>query len=97
MRFPHLCIQAAARKKFAVRPFVVELSVFDDEDSVRVFDRRKTMRDDEQRFSFYKLCNRRLNNGFVFGIGVRRRFVEDDDGRVFKHGARDRDALPLAA
>ena len=80
-----------------MRPFVVELSVFDDEDFVRVFDRRKSVRDDEQRFSFYKLCNRRLDDRFVFGVGVRRRFVEDDDGRVFEHGARDRDALPLAA
>ena len=36
VRFPHLRIQTSAQKEFAVRPFIVERSVFDNEDFVLI-------------------------------------------------------------
>ena len=48
-------------------------------------------------FVFDELCHRALDHRFVFGIDIGGRLVQNDDRRVFQHGARNGNALPLAA
>ena len=55
------------------------------------------MRDDEQRFAARQGRDALLELFLVLRIGERGGLVEDDDGRVFQHHARDGDALLLAA
>ena len=55
------------------------------------------MRDDDDGALLHQGFNGALHGAFAFGVQRRRRLVEHDDGRVFEQGARDADALALAA
>ena len=55
------------------------------------------MGDDDGRAVLGQAVKRRLNLTLGLRVHRGRRFVEDEDARVLEHGARDGDALPLAA
>ena len=55
------------------------------------------MRDDEQGLALRQRGDAALDLVLVFGVGEGGGLVEDDDGRVFEHHARDGDALLFAA
>ena len=70
---------------------------FDIEDFVRAADRRKPVRDDQRGAPRQELVERRFDQPFGMTIERAGRFVQDQDAWIAQHGARDRDALPLAA
>ena len=54
------------------------------------------MRDHEHRLVFAKCRESRLDQRLVFGVGERRRLVENHNWGVFQNGTRKRDALTLS-
>ena len=54
------------------------------------------MRDHEHRLVFAKCRESRLDQRLVFGVGKRRRLVENHNWGVFQNGTRKRDALTLS-
>ena len=65
--------------------------------SVRVLNRRKAVRNDEKRFAPDDFGDRLFHFFLVFGIGERRRLVQNDHRRVFKDRPCERHPLPLPA
>ncbi len=80
-----------------MRSLFDDAAFVDDEDSVGVFHRRKAMRDDQNRAVFHQVVNRLLDDGFGLVVQGGRRFVQDDDRRVFHERAGNRDTLFLSA
>lgn len=68
-----------------------------DEDLVGARHGGQAVRDGDERLPDHELADGALDERLVLGIGVGRRLVEDDDGRVLQNGACDGDALLLAA
>ncbi len=60
-------------------------------------DRRQPVSNDDGRAALAKLGQRFLHLQFGFGVKRGSRLIEQDDRRVLDQGARDGDALPLAA
>ena len=67
------------------------------ENLIGAANRRQPMRDDEGRAPGPQLAQTVLNHLLALAVEARRGFVEDQDARVGQDGARDRDALSLAA
>ena len=69
----------------------------EDEDAVEVGERRQPVRDHEHRLAGHQRAQAVLD--MALGDRVQRtgRLVEQEDRRVLEDGARERDALPLAA
>jgi hypothetical protein len=74
-----------------------DATVFDDEDLVGLADGGEAVGDDEGGASLHEEVEAGLDEGFGFGVEGAGGFVEDEDARVGEDGARDRDALALAA
>ena len=51
----------------------------------------------KHRLVFAKRCKSRLDQRLVFGVGERRRLVENHDRGAFQNGTRKRDALTLSS
>ena len=83
----------SARRAGRARP----VAAVDDADLVGVGDRREAVGDDQSRAPFAQGVKRLLNRLLGLGVERRGRLVEQDDRRVFEEGARDGDALALAA
>ena len=69
----------------------------EDKDAVGVLHRRQSVRNDERGAAFEEAVEGFLDEVLALGVEGARGFVEDEDLRVLQHGARDRDALLLAA
>ena len=54
------------------------------------------MSDGERSLLGSELCETTLNQRLGLGIDVARRFVEEEDHRVFQNGARECDPLALS-
>src|SRR6267142_2711675 len=74
-----------------------DLAAVEHQDAVEAAHRRQPVRDHDRGASLDEPLHRLLDQGLRFGIEARRRLVEDQDRRVGKKRARQRDALPLAA
>ena len=72
-------------------------SVVDDEDQVRVADRREAVRDHQGGASFERLVECALHGDLGLGVEVSGGLVEDDDGRCLEQQSGDREPLPLSA
>ena len=72
-----------------------DTAMVDHENLIGVTHRFQPVRDHDDRLIARQRLDRPLQPVFVFRIDVRRRFVQDDNGRVFQHGAGNGDALPL--
>src|SRR5690349_7197557 len=74
-----------------------DTSVFDDQNLIRAADGRKAVRDDERGAAFHQIPEPFLNQRLRFGIEAGGSFVQDQNARVGKNGAGDRNTLALAA
>ena len=92
-------VQAALRQQFGVRALLDDAASVERHDAVGTLDRRQPVRDDERRAAAHQQVERGLLHLRSLGLGVerRRRLVEDQDRGVLVDGARDRQALALAA
>ena len=88
-------IEPAAREQLAVRALLDDIAVAHDEDAVGIADGAQAVRDDKARAAAHEVVHRLLNE--LLGAGVDRagRLVEDEDGSVGEHGARDGQQLLL--
>src|SRR5437899_9431187 len=90
-------VSAAASNQFRVRSAFPDLSAFQDENFVRSANRGEPMRDHESGSPNHQVSERLLHEHLGFGIQLRGGLVENQNRRIFQDGARDGDALPLAA
>ena len=72
-------------------------SVLQDDDPVRVLDRREAMGDEEDRALPAQAVDRGLDGALGLGVERARRFVEDQDRSLGEDGPGDRHPLALAA
>ena len=89
-------IKAGICNQFFVISFLDDASILHHIDAVGVADRRKAMRDDQHGAARHQPVEGVLDEAFAFGIEGGGGLVENQDGRIPEHGARDGDALPLA-
>ena len=73
------------------------LALIENENLIGIGDRRQPVRDDERRAAAAKRVEGPLDLGLRLGIERARCLIEDEDRRVLQDGARDGDALALAA
>ena len=73
--FQKLFMRAAARYPAVVQHI----------NSVRILYGRKAVRNDEERLTPDDFGDRLFHLLLVFGIGERRRLVQNDDGRIFQN------------
>src|SRR5688572_23265296 len=92
-----LAIAARAREELRVSSVLDDLAVLEDEDAIGRADRREAVRDDEDRAPSTKCSERIADQRFALAVEARRRLVEKKQRCVGEDGARDRDALTLAA
>ena len=74
-----------------------DAAAFENGDAVGAANGRKPMRDHHHGAVLHQVGQRGLHQGFAFGIERRGGFVQNQDGRVLEDGARDGQALALAA
>ena len=80
-----------------MRPRLGDSTVLEHDDAVRVADRRKTVRNGENRTARHHPVQRLLHELFSHRIERARRFVENQDRRILENRPRDRHTLLLAA
>ena len=68
--------------KLVMCPSLHAPSVPDHKDLLRAADGIQPVRNDKQRFSFHKLCDRLLDIALIVGIHARHRLVQNHDRRV---------------
>src|SRR5262249_7982109 len=90
-------VAPALAQQLVVTPRFDDRSVFDDEDAVSIDDGVQAMCDHDRRSPLAEVLDRALNLTLGLRIERSRRLVEQDDRRVLEQGARDGDALALAA
>src|SRR5579871_4192849 len=90
-------VAALSGVKRAVGAALDDASAFDDEDLVGAADGGEAMGNDEGRAAAHEIGQALLDEGFGFGIEAGGGFVEDENAGLGQDGARDGDALFLAA
>ena len=89
--------QPLVRHQLAERPALHDPPGIEHQDAVGVGDRGQPMRDDEGGAPGPQPVQRALDAGLGLDIERAGGLVEDQDGRILEDGARDGDALALAA
>jgi hypothetical protein len=74
-----------------------DAAVFHDDDAVGALHGRQAVRDDDGGAADHRRLQRALHQALGLGVERAGRFVEQQQRRIFQQGARDRDALALAA
>ena len=91
-------VVAAARGiELRVRAALHDLSLLHHHDLIGAANRRKPVRDDERGPSLHQIRKALLDHLLRFRVEAGRCFVENQNARLGQNGARNRDALPLAA
>src|SRR5690348_12290153 len=90
-------VAPAAGEQLGVRAALDDAPPFEHDDLVGVTDRRQAVRDRDGRAALGQAVERLLHGALGLVVQRARRLVEDEDGWVSQDGARDRDALLLAA
>ena len=82
-------VEAACFEQFAVRALLDDVAVAHDEDTVGIADGAQAVRDDKARAAAHEVIHRLLDE--LLGAGVDRagRLIENENGGVCQHGARD--------
>src|SRR5262249_43788139 len=102
--FMEACLQPVQRR--VATGFVHQLLViavfddaaaFDGDDAIGVTNSRKPVGDDDHGPPFRYLLHVLVNDPLALVVERARRFVENQDARISDEGARDRNALALAA
>ena len=86
-----------AGHQLVVGPHLGDAAAVDHHDAVGVPHRRQAMGDDQGRATLHQLGQRLLDQELALGVEVGGGLVQDQDGRILQEGARDREALALAA
>ncbi len=76
---------------------VKDAALFHDDDLICFENRRKTMRDSDDRFARREGVNGILHNFFALGVERGIGLIQQQDGRVTQNGAGDGNALLLTA
>ena len=80
-----------------MRAALDDLAAFQHQNLIGAANRRQPVGDDEGRPPGAQRPQAVLDERFALAVEARRRLVEDEDAGIRQDGARDRDALPLAA
>ncbi len=88
---PNFCHQ------FFVGADVGDGAILDHHDAVGAAHRGKPVRDHEHGAAAHQIVQRGLHQRFRLAVERGSGFVQNQDWRIFQHGARDGDALALAA
>ena len=99
LRLAHLSIHAPQGNQLRVRPLLDDPTAVKDANHVGALDRRQAVRDSDGDAIalFGGLGQRALHNLLALRVERAGGLVEQQDARVADEGARDGDALPLAA
>src|SRR5690606_11790094 len=89
-------VEAAAGEKRLVRALLAQLAVVQDQDAVRVPDRRQSMRNNDGRPAAHERGERLIDALLECGVDGGRRLIEDQDLRVERECAREREQLAFA-
>ena len=87
----------ALLQKLPMSSFRGDHAILDHDNAVHLHDRRKPMRDHDDRLSLHKGLERVLNERFRLRIQTGGCFIKHEDRRIFQDRARDRDPLTFAA
>ena len=97
LRVMQSAVHAADRDEFLMRALLGDALFRDDDDAVRILDRRESMGNDERRAALRQLGQRLLNRRFGLRIQRRCRLIENENRRILQEHARNREALLLPA
>src|ERR1700692_98909 len=90
-------ISVACRIQGFVRSPLDDFSAFDHQDLIRPANRGEAMRDHKSRAPLHEIGKTVLDQRLRFGIEARRSLIEDQYAWIGQDGARNRNALALAA
>src|SRR5689334_15889588 len=85
------------REQFIMRAALDEPTGVEHENLIRAEDGREAVSDDECRTPMTQRIQPFLDQRLALAVQARRRFVEQEDGRIGEQRAGDRDALALAS
>ena len=91
--FAEVGVKAASGKELGVAAAFGDAATFEDENLVGVADGREAVGYDEACAVFHEAVECLLDEALGGGVHAGCGFVEDEDGRIFKEGACDREAL----
>ena len=74
---PHARIQPTLRNEFFMGTLFRDRTTVDDEDAIRIHNGRQTVCNHKHRLVFAKRCKSSLDQRLIFGVGKRRRLVEN--------------------
>jgi len=94
-RFAGPAIAGVLRQQFGVSPGFDNLPAIDHQNLVGSRNGGEAVRNDNHGAFAHQGVNGGLHGDFAFGIERSGGFIQDDDGRVFQHGAGNADALAL--
>ena len=93
----HVGVKPVLRIELVGTPLLGHSAVSQHDDLVRARDGTHPVRDDQDRLAADQAGQRRLDERLVLDVQTGRRLVEQDDGRILEEGARNGNALALAA
>src|SRR5215213_217796 len=97
LQMPEVGVDIAAFEQFLMRAAGVYGAAFENEDLVRVDQRRQAMRDHDQRASLRDFHQIGVDDRLAVGIERAGRLVEHQNARIAHQRARDRQTLALSA
>ena len=89
-------VDAALGEEFLMRALFAQAAFVEDEDAVGVLDGAEAVRDDERGAAAEQAVERFADLEFGFGVDAGSGFVEDEEARIVREGAREIDELALA-
>ena len=89
-------VNAALRQQFLVRALFAEASLVEHQDAVGVLNSAQAMGDDQRGASQEQAVERVADEHFGLGVHARSGFVENEEARIVRQGAREADELSLA-
>src|SRR5439155_3948282 len=97
LRLHLLTVERRGVHELVVTARVDDAAAIEDDDAIDARDGGQSMRDDERRRSIVERAQRFLHHRLELGVERAGRLIENQNVRPPQHGARDRNALPLAA
>jgi len=97
LQFGQPGVEAASGGQCRVRALFDNTPLIDHQNTVARQDRGQPVRDHDRGALRHQLGQRLLHQRFALGIQRRRRLIEQQQRRLAQDGARDGDALALAA
>ena len=85
----------ALREQLLVRARLAQLALVQHQDLVHVLDGRQPVRDGDRRAAGHQHVQRVADQELGLGVDARRRLVEDQDARIERQRARERQQLLL--